>query len=663
MKMKLSLVTLALLQVGVAQAASFNLNQANLDNLNKDKWQCKRCTTESRYSGEIGASVIAVDSDDAKAANRFGDEDGEALALQADLVVTDAELGRLSVDADDFGAETGSMEAKWRRDGLSVNAGYRSHLQVNADDATSAYGINGGTIAEVEPHQRTLERKRETYLVGAEQKGANWRGFIDYQYQDITGKYADSSQFIGAPSGDRSGAPINYIAPLDQQIQTLVAGGEVSGERWLAALKYQGSRFDNDHTGVDAVSGGSIKAYSPDNEAHQVIAQGQYRFDRHSVSGRVAKGWMIQDEDFTSLNGVPAGIHSADAEVETLDVNARWHHRASADLRIKAKFDYRERDNQTPVRLFESIDYDPNKGRAVENVALDSERWGAQIEADYRWMDKVNLNYGFEFKDKELTDEVTEDTQDSRFFAGLRYQRLQNWDLHLEAEYSSRDGSDYQADEATSDEDNAAKRKYHLADRDRQEYRIGATHTPLDNLTVDVNLRYALDDYSDTEIGLRESEDYGYDLSVNYQPMAKLDLYLFAGQQWIDSEQSDLNHSGSYNGEISDQFSHIGVGTAYRGWLQEKLTVGVDYGFSESESDTDLSSGVSYGDYRAWSHNVDLYAEYQLSAKAKVKANYGYERYYDTDYGSVASSNYTTLGNLDSNYVAHKVMLTFSYAL
>ncbi|QIZ78034.1 MtrB/PioB family decaheme-associated outer membrane protein [Ferrimonas lipolytica] len=663
MKMKLSLVALALLNVGAAHAVSFNLNDANTANINKSKWSCKRCDNNVS-SGTVGLSVLAIDSDDKRAVNTFGDEDGTAVAVQADAVMQDSSQGRLALDADNLGAETGYGQAKFDNDLLGFTFGYRSNLHVDSDKGQTQYGIYNGVIQDIEERRDVeLSKKREQFLLGTELKGDNWRGFIDYNHMERTGKQVSSSQFIGVPDANRSGAPINYVAPIEQTTQTLIAGGELLGERWLAGLKYQGSLFENDYDGINSFAGGSIESYEPENEAHQLIANGQYRFERHSISGCVVKGWMYQDQAFTTTEGVPAGVVDLDGEVQTLDVNARWNYRASSQLRVKAKFDYRDRDNKTDLRLFESLDYDPNTGRAVENVALDSERTAYQLDANYRIAKGFKINGGYQRIDKEQTDTVRDETNEDRFYAGVRYDQLAMWNFHLNGEFSSRDGSSYQADEATSNEDNALLRKYHLADRDRNEVTLKVSHTPMINLVIDANVRYANDDYDSTDIGLTEATDSGYDISLNYQPMANLNVYLFGGQQWIESDQTDLNSAGRYSGQVEDTFSHIGVGSRYDGLWQDKLAIGVDYSFSESESDTEVGGSNVYGDYNAWSHNVDLYAEYQLTAKASVKANYGYERYYDTNYGSVNSSSYTTLGNLDSNYVAHLVMLTFNYAL
>ncbi|WP_298439479.1 MtrB/PioB family decaheme-associated outer membrane protein [uncultured Ferrimonas sp.] len=663
MKMKLSLVALALVNVGAVQAASFNLHEANTATVNKAKWACKRCQTEAD-NGQVGLSLLSVSSDDAKAANRFGQDDGEALALQANLSFNDADHGRLLVQAHNLGAETGHGELRYGADGIGLYAGYQSQLRVHSDNAQSQYLIRDGVIElDNQVSDRSLQLKRESYLLGGEFKGDAWRGFVDYRYQSKTGQQANYSQFISLPDANTSGAPVHYVAPVDQVTHTVSAGGELSGERWLAGLKYQNSQFNNDVIGLNAMAGGSINAAAPDNELQQLIGFGQYRFDRHSLSARVVQSWHYQDQQFVTTEGVAAGIHSADAEVETLAINARWLHRASAALRIKAQFDYRDRDNQTPIRAFESIDFDNDNGRAVENVALDRQKQSWQLSADYRLAKGIKISGGVQQIDKELTDTVTEKTDEQRLFAGLNLKQWQHWKVALDAEFSRRDGSQYQADAATSDESNVLLRKYYLADRDRQQLQLALSHTPLPALVMDAKLRFANDDYRSTEIGLTEAQDSGYDLSLSYQWSPQLSTQLFAGQQWIESKQTDLNASGRYQADIDDRFSHIGVGGRYRGLLQDKLELGMDYRFSESESKTELSSDVNYGDYLAWFHDASIYAQYQLSAKAQVKADYRYQRFYDSNYASVNHSSYTTLGDLDSNDVAHMVMLTFSYAL
>ena len=60
------------------------------------------------------------------------------------------------------------------------------------------------------------------------------------------------------------------------------------------------------------------------------------------------------------------------------------------------------------------------------------------------------------------------------------------------------------------------------------------------------------------------------------------------------------------------------------------------------------------------------YSRYALNDRMGLKLSYQYERYYDTDYAEVSTyavPGLVTLGELNHNYNAHLLMLTFSYML
>ncbi|MCL1067386.1 MtrB/PioB family decaheme-associated outer membrane protein, partial [Shewanella olleyana] len=230
--------------------------------------------------------------------------------------------------------------------------------------------------------------------------------------------------------------------------------------------------------------------------------------------------------------------------------------------------------------------------------------------------------------------------------------------------------SEYQATELTSSEDNSLLRKYYLADRERNEVELRVSHTPLNWLSVDFTGRYAKDDYDDTVIGLTASEDYGYDINLNMQLTKHVSAYGFAGQQWINSAQagSQSYSSPDWYADVEDEFINLGAGLSYGGLMEDKLTLGADYLFSNSSSDTYVTAeGTSpYGDYFSYNHSASLYANYALNDDMALKLTYRYERYYDTDDAQMTPDQVpgmVTLGELNHNYNAHQIMLNFSYVL
>lgn len=664
MRFKLSIIALALINLGVAHADGFDLSQANTQGVDKSRWNCGRCTLPDA-SGEMGVSVVGTDADDAKAANRLGEDSELAGALQADVLFSSKDNGRVRAQADDLGMETGSGELHFNNDRVGMHAGYRSNLQVDSDHAQTRYGLSGNDLVDTGELSTTdLSKKRESWLLGVQYKGDNWRSFVDYEYQSKTGQQAGSTALLKNP--------VNIVKPIDHTTQKLKAGAEMGGDQWLASLRYQGSLFDNNHSSLDNGERGALIALEPGNEAHQVLASGQYRWQQSILSGRLVKGWQYQNDDYVDTLGVPPGITHLNGEVHTWDANLKLTTRVSHDFRVNFKTDFRDRDNKTPVQLFSTVAYDPNSGQATENMPLDSTRHAYQIDGNYRLAKGLRLRGGYQRIELERSNSEREQTDEDRLFAKLSYKALAKWKFSVEGELSQRDGSQYDAAAATSAEDNPLLRKYYLADRDRNKVELKASHTPLANLAMDLSYRYAKDDYHKSELGLTESTNNGYDLALSYHPYSNTELYLFGGQQWIDSSQagSQSYASADWTGDVKDSFSHIGGGAVYSGLMQNRLQLGLDYQYSESGSDTHVSGPVTgqshYGDYSAWSHNVTLFAHYQLSERTRLQADYRYERYYDTDYADVsvdAIPGLKTLGNLDSNYNAHQLMLTLRYTL
>ncbi|TKB56594.1 MtrB/PioB family decaheme-associated outer membrane protein [Ferrimonas aestuarii] len=661
MKYPLSVLALALMQAGMAHASSLNLSEANLERVNTDRWDCKRCTVV-KASGELGVSAVATDADNAVAANRLGEDSEGMAALQADLAYQQ-QGDRIRVQAHNLGMETGHAKVDAKGQNLGLTLGYQSQLSVNADEVQTQYQVAGDQLI-AQPGEVTLQSKRERFELGTDYQRniwrTDWRTYAEYAYLEQTGAKATSTNL--------NKAPINFARPIDTTTQSWETGLQAAGQSWTGELSYQGSLFENDHQALNDGDKASLQAGAPGNESHQVSALGQYRFASSHLTGQLVKGWMYQNDNYVDTQGVPTGITHLNGEVETLDARLRYSHKLSRDFKLGMKVDYRDRDNKTPIQLFHSVNYDPQSGQAIENVALDTSRTAYQLDGRYRLAKGLVAKGGYQYIEKEQSDTVREQTDESRFFASLDYTALANWNFGLDAEYGSRDGSAYQASAATSEEDNELLRKYHLADRDRTKFELSVTHTPWQQLSMDLRYHYAEDDYGNSELGLTESKDYGYDFSLSFQANDQVSFHAFGAQQWIESTQagSQSFSSADWVGEVEDSFSYIGAGTRYDGLMQDRLALGLDYSFNESESDTSVSGQTPYGDYISWSHNVHLYAEYALTEHATLKANYRYERYYDTDYAEVGNGvipGLTTLGNLASDYNAHQLMLTFSYLM
>ncbi|MCL1164377.1 MtrB/PioB family decaheme-associated outer membrane protein, partial [Shewanella chilikensis] len=371
---------------------------------------------------------------------------------------------------------------------------------------------------------------------------------------------------------------------------------------------------------------------------------------------------MIQDEGLIQMTGNP--LQSWDGQVDTLDANLAISSLVNSRLRLGGQLDYRKRDNDSTVAEFVQLEFNPVSGAIRQNPLLDTERHALKLNASYRLAPGYRLQTGYDFKQLERSYGEREETRDHNLWAKLGMQLFTPLKLDLKASFGERDGSRYEAAELTSSETQSLLRKYHLADRRRTAMELGLQYTPLSWMTLDLNSHYAFDDYQETVIGLTESRDYGYDLNLTMQLSKQLSVYGFVGQQWIASKQSG-DQSATWYSDIDDSFINLGAGIAYSGLLDERLTLGADYQFADSEGETCIGS-AQYDDYYSFNHSVELYGRYHLNDAMALKVSYRYERYFDTDGSDVgidAVTGLTTLGVLNHNYNAHQLMFSFSYLL
>lgn len=667
MRFKFNLITLSLLAIsgaitGSAMAADFGVNKANTSTVNQQVFQCKRCPQVAGYTGTIGVNAAYIDSDDIHSGNAFGtDNDGADGSVDADLHYRNTAGYKAKFQAHQLGLDNGFAHLEAGKSGhYKLVADYQQLTRYQSGDARSQLWYKDGVLTPSEHTQiQELSLQRNKAGLGLSYGQDFYQAYVRYEHENKTG-YQSSS--IVTPR------PVNFGLPVDANTDNLTAGLSLSGDSWTTNLNYFVSQYKND---VDALSLPylyDVFAPAPDNQAHQISLSGQYQLNRTVMSGRLASGKMTQDDNLIQMSGNP--LQNWDGEVDTLDGKLSVTSLLSNKLRLGGSVDYSKRDNKGSVWEFAQYEVNGISGAFKQNIPLDTERRGIKLNASYRLSSDYRLQAGYDRKEMERSYGDREQTNDDALWAKLNVRALDDIKLKFKASLDNRGGSEYQTSELTSSETNPLLRKYYLADRKRTAFEAKFNHTPTSWLSVDMTARYAKDDYNETQLGLTESEDYGYDINLGLQLNAHLSGYAFAGQQWIDAAQAGSQgfSSPDWFADIEDEFINLGAGFNYSGLLEDRLSLGGDYLFANSASNTLVTYDVTtpQGDYTSFNHSLKLHANYALSEEMALKLAYQYERYYDTDYAQIDVNTVpglTTLGSLNHNYNAHQVMLSFSYQL
>ncbi|MCG9729527.1 MtrB/PioB family decaheme-associated outer membrane protein [Shewanella sp. Isolate13] len=660
---KMNVITLSVIAVSSsAVAADFGVGNANTSSVNQSKYECKRCSDSNGYQGSVSVSVGYNDINDIHAGNAFGTaEDGVIAAVSGNVRYQDESGYRGQLQAHQLGMDNGFLSLQTGKTGLYELAfDYSTIKTYQAGDVESQLWHNNGMLTpSMSVHQFDLALEREKIGLGFDYGRDFYNAFAHYSQEDKTGHLSSS---ILTPS------PVNFGLPVDATTKQWDAGLALNGDNWITELSYMGSFYENNINHLSLPHLKDVYSASPDNQAHQVSLSGQYQLNRTVMSGRLVSGRMIQDDDLIQMSGNP--LQNWDGQVDTLDGRLAVTSMLINRLRLGASVDYSKRDNKSSVAEFAQYKFNSVTGAFRQNTPRDYEHNNYKVNASYRIASGYRLLAGYNRKEVDRSFSEREQTHDDSLWMEFNIRALDNFNINLKAEHAERGGSKYETDALTSSEQNALMRKYYLANRTRNALELRVSHSPLNWLSVDMSTRYAKDDYNETQIGLTESEDYGYDMNLSLQLSKHANAYGFVGQQWINSAQasSQFFAQADWYNDIEDEFTNIGVGLSYGGLMQEQLTLGLDYLFSNSVSDTYVTTEGTrpYGDYYSYNHSASVYADYALNEQMALKLSYRYERYYDTDAAVTHINNIpglVTLGDINHNYNAHQVMLSFSYKL
>ena len=667
MKYKLSLVTLALASISTgAMAFDFGITAAKDVENRADSWKCSKCVSDRTTVGQIGIELGSMDAEDDHAANKLKYKDGFAAGVNADLAINNDGY-RTEVSADSLGSEQGNASVKTGQLGTwGVKASFDEKNHYTADNAQSVWTSSNGQFVENDDFvTQSLAVERSRYQLEADYKLDVFSTYFRYASEDKTGKQQTSMSNGGITA-------INLAAPVDTRTQNMTAGINFQGSNWFSEINYQGSLFENNiHELSMAGTDFQTASQAADNQAHFVSFLGNYRLDKTYVTGRLISGNMKQDSDFVTLTGVPNESNQGNVEVDTLDANVKVSSRVAKGVRINASVDYSDRDNTTQIDEYEQFSYNSVTGEMIENRVYDTTRTAYKVNASYNFAKGQRIEAGYDRIDTERSDQDREKTDDNIFWAQWRATGFDKWDLRVKASYSDKGGSSFLYDDAVSNDEDQLMRKYYLADKESTSAEMFITHTPVDSLSVSLHGYYSLDDYTNTGVGLVESNSYGYDLSLSWEATDTLSFTADGGYQWVDNVQASArnDYSNYWQADTNEEFGFAGVGFDYSGLKDYGISIGGDYTYALSFSDSYTGGSDIFGLYESTSHNASLYIDYSISTEMTVGLRYEIERYEDNDdtdlpvhyYPGTGPTGLQTLGMLDHDYTAHLVMATFRY--
>jgi MtrB/PioB family decaheme-associated outer membrane protein len=449
----------------------------------------------------------------------------------------------------------------------------------------------------------------------------------------------------------------------------------------------------------------------PDSVAHQFQLTGGYSFSPTTrLTARASYSIESQNDAFLPYTpspdlSVPFALPRASlrGRVEKTYVSVGLTSRPLPNVDIAASYSLDDRNNKTPIGLFSYVTNDTldqpnppipgNNAHIRYNLPHSFTLHRASAEAGYRPADRIRLSltYSGDLRRYDYQEVSRLDEHSVRAKALATFDEGSAWAAYT---YAVRKGSIYDdalpwdASHTTSylaagpqnqSLEHPLLRKYNLADRRRNEAKMGATYTPLASLTFDLSGGAAKSRYFNSPIGLVRTESILMDGDVAYAkgPFTATAFYSFerllnhqVGYYAFNSNES--NPAQYWFGHDHDAVHTAGVKADWDA-IAHILKLGVNYTLSHGRSDMQVQATpfTAFARIsplpvvRAITSTAGLKAEYTLKENITLRTGYTVEHHVNDDWaytgGITPVAQILGSGDTAPRYTAHVVWMSARY--
>jgi len=339
-------------------------------------------------------------------------------------------------------------------------------------------------------------------------------------------------------------------------------------------------------------------ALPPDNQMHNFDVTGNYRFTPTTIGNfKLAYSTARQDQDFagSGLAAAPAGIGNLDGRYDTTLAQVGLSARPLPKLTLTAEGRYQDRDDKTPIALYNTI-----ATTSYTNRSYNLQRVNGKLQAAYQIRPGVQgvVGYDYESIDRGVftpssavagVSALRQDTDESTWRVELRGRITDTLNGELRYQKSDRDGSNWLrpggigvtevTDPATGFFPTAIFAPT-LADRKRDLLKATATWQASEVLMVQVTGSAGKDEFeTPTGYALRDDKVRLYTVDAN----------------WTVTEQWNVNAFASYGTQKFNQARPAGslmafdntnttVGVGTNGKIGEKIEIGATLSYINDDN-------------------------------------------------------------------------------
>ncbi len=390
--------------------------------------------------------------------------------------------------------------------------------------STTLSGIGTGTLAEGgEPRRDVrLETKREALGLGFEKHlGSGFDLSVRFRNENKEG-----TRLYGRTS-------VRFLVdPIDYRTQQLDGTLGYRGEKLKLTGGYYGSWFSNALNRIDATpvnaSAFSPIGLPPGNQSHQFSLSGTYAFTPSAhATFHLSRARATQDDTFflTPRSSVPRT--DLGGRIDTTQAQLGIFARPLPRLSLRADLRYEDRDDKTPIYVYTTP---PATGtHDGNNEPRSFKSTVGKVEASYSLPMGFRVSGGVDYDKRHRKTYAIrsvghrDETEETSYRLELRRTLSETVNGSLSYVRSDRGGSEWLTNRLTTGAVGSnLVNPLHLADRDRDRWRLMLDWTPFAQLTLNFSLDDAKDRYSGRQLGARTGKAQLYTLDATYTPSEKL---------------------------------------------------------------------------------------------------------------------------------------------
>jgi len=422
----------------------------------------------------------------------------------------------------------------------------------------------------------------------------------DYRHEEKTGEinYGLGSQALF------------LVNPIDSTIQLLDAHLEYSKDKLQLRGGYYGTWYDTNNgilfgTRAGAPLGGTTQNPNPtplsqplNNQSWEVYLDGGYSFTpttRATFKAKYGKATMDETLPSYSLTGINApfvGMTSKlDGKVDTTLLQASLSSRPTPKLFVTASLRYYDMDDETP--LLGVIGNNATGAVTVHNTPQSIKTTSGKLEAAYSLPQGFKVIGTIAGKDQDRSAPQFQ----NEIYVPYRT-HLEEWDYGVQLRrglsetingslgyiYSTRDGNSYTPTEGPESDTISP---WHIADRNRDRWRLKLDWTPTDAFTLSGVVEDASDTYphsSSRPYGMKKGTANLYSLDATYQINSDWQVVAFYAfdEQEAKRHFQSFTSPGILDANMKDKNDTLGV--SLKGKVAAKWQVGGDVLWTKSRS-------------------------------------------------------------------------------